>query len=161
MFVYNLLHFCTMRHSETRRVRIRGPDPNFIEYAGSRIRICGLGNSQPYGGSVLRILDFYPVPNFFYLRSQIRIKECKYFNPKNGFEALGNMIRVVHARSGFRLFNHPGSRGQKGTGPRIRFRNSEEDKQKYFEGDPPEPKRSTSSSSSLAAAFPPAAAPLA
>ncbi len=43
---------------------------------------------------------------------------------KIGFSALGNMIRVVHVGSGSRIrimfFDHPGSRGQKGTGSRIR-----------------------------------------
>jgi hypothetical protein len=34
------------------------------------------------------------------------------------FEALGNMIRVVHPGSEY--FTHPGSRGQKGTGFQIR-----------------------------------------
>jgi hypothetical protein len=39
---------------------------------------------------------FIPDPIFFHPGSRIRIKEFKYFNPKNGFQALGNMIRVVH-----------------------------------------------------------------
>jgi hypothetical protein len=43
---------------------------------------------------VLRIRDFYPGSEFF--PSWIRIKEFKYFNPKNGFQARENMIRVVH-----------------------------------------------------------------
>jgi len=34
--------------------------------------------------------------------SLIRIKEFKYFKPKNGFYALGNMIRVVPPGSGSR-----------------------------------------------------------
>jgi hypothetical protein len=38
---------------------------------------------------------FIPDPNFFHPGSLIRIKEFKYFNPKYGFYALGNMIRVV------------------------------------------------------------------
>ncbi len=63
----------------------RIPDPNFY-HPGFRIRI------------------------FFHPEYRIRIKEFKYFNLKNCFQALGNMIRVVH----------PGSRGQKGTGYRIR-----------------------------------------
>jgi hypothetical protein len=58
---------------------------------------------------------FIPDPNFFHpgskfvqLASRIRIKEFKYFTPKNCFYASGNMIRVVQPGSG--------SRGQKGTG---------------------------------------------
>ncbi len=42
----------------------------------------------------------------------------------NGFYALGNMIWVVHPGSGSRFFwffTHPGSRGQKSTGSRIRI----------------------------------------
>ncbi len=63
--------------------------------------------------SVLRIRDVYPGSELF--PSRTRVKEFKYFNPKNG-----NMIRVVHPGSGSWLFTHPGSRGQKGTGSRIR-----------------------------------------
>ncbi len=66
------------------------------------------------------ILD--PGSKFFLFRS--RIKELKYFNPKNCFEALGNMIRDVHPGSGSRFFTHSGSRGHKGTGSRIRIRNT-------------------------------------
>ncbi len=73
---------------------------------------------------------FIPDPNFFHPRSWIRIfsvldsgsasKNFKYFNIKNCFQALGNMIRVVQSGSGSWFFFHPGSRGQKGTGSRIR-----------------------------------------
>ncbi len=63
---------------------------------------------------------FIPDPNFFHPGSRIRIKEFRYFNQKNCFLALGNMIRVVHSGSGLWFFTHPGSRGQKGTGSRIR-----------------------------------------
>ncbi len=34
------------------------------------------------------------------------------------------MIRVVHTGSGSCFFTHPGSRGQKGNGSRIRIRNT-------------------------------------
>ncbi len=66
---------------------------------------------------------FIQDPNFFHPRSdffpsRISIKEFKYLNPKDSFQALGNMIWVVHPASG--IFTHPGSRGQKGTGSRIR-----------------------------------------
>ncbi len=44
-----------------------------------------------------------PHPNFFHPGSRIRIKEFMYFNPKNCFQALGNMIRVVHPGSGSRI----------------------------------------------------------
>ncbi len=39
---------------------------------------------------------FIPDPNFFHPGFRIRIKEFKYFGPKNGFKALGSMIAVVH-----------------------------------------------------------------
>ncbi len=65
-----------------------------------------------------------PGSEFFHPGSRIRIKEFKYFNSKNCFYALGNMIRVVHPGSGSRYFTHPGSKGQKGTGSRIRIRNT-------------------------------------
>ncbi len=53
---------------------------------------------------------FIPDPIFFHpgselFPSRIRIKEI-IFNPKNGFSALGNMIRVVHPGSGSWLFTH-------------------------------------------------------
>ncbi len=44
---------------------------------------------------------------------------------KNCFQALGNMIRVVHPGSGSWFFTHPGSRGQKCTESRIRIRNTD------------------------------------
>ncbi len=59
---------------------------------------------------------FHPESEFFRPGSRICIKEFKYFNPKNGFKA----HRVVHPGSGSRFFTHSGSRGQKGTGSRIR-----------------------------------------
>jgi hypothetical protein len=40
-----------------------------------------------------------PDPNFFHPGTRIRIKEFKYYNPKNCFSALGNMIRIVHPGS--------------------------------------------------------------
>jgi hypothetical protein len=59
--------------------------------------------------AVSRIRDVYPGTDFFpswildprseFFPSRIRIKEFKYFNPKNGFKSLGIMIRVVHPGS--------------------------------------------------------------
>ncbi len=80
--------------------------------------------------------SWIPDPNFFHpdLGSGIRIKEFKHFNNKKMvFSALRNMIRVFHPRSRSWLFTHPGSRswipdpesrGQNGTGSRIRIRNT-------------------------------------
>ncbi len=45
-------------------------------------------SNQCCGQGCLSRIRIFSVP--------IRIKEFKYFNPKNGFQALGNMIRVVH-----------------------------------------------------------------
>jgi hypothetical protein len=45
--------------------------------------------------------------------------------PKNCFQALGNMIRVVDPGSGSWIFTYPGSRGQNGIGSRIRIRNTD------------------------------------
>jgi hypothetical protein len=63
---------------------------------------------------------FISDPNFFHpgsriklipgSRIRIRIKEFKYFNPKNCYQALGNMIQNVHRGSGSWFFTHPGSR---------------------------------------------------
>ncbi len=60
---------------------------------------------SPCWGSGMSIPD----PNFF--PSRIRIKEFKFFSPKNSFYALGNMIRVVHPGSQIRIliFLPPGS----------------------------------------------------
>jgi hypothetical protein len=49
----------------------------------------------------------------------------KNFNPKKWFLSSRKYDRIVHPVSGSRLFTHPGSRGQKGTGSRIRIRNTE------------------------------------
>ncbi len=67
-----------------------------------------------------------------YRGSRIRLiglKEFKYFNPKNCFSALGNMIRVSSRicipdpDPDFLPIPDTGSRGQKGTGSQIRIRN--------------------------------------
>jgi hypothetical protein len=55
-----------------------------------------------------------PDPNCLHPGSRIRIKELKYFNPKK-----------PNSGSGSWLSTHPGSRGQKGTGSRIRIRNTD------------------------------------
>ncbi len=63
-------------------------------------------------GCLSRILDpnfFHPGSKFF--PSRIRIKELKYFIPKNYFQAPGNMIGVVHARSGSWFFQIGGQKG--------------------------------------------------
>jgi hypothetical protein len=56
--------------------------------------------------------------------SRIRAKERKYFNPKNCFLALGNMVRVVHPGSGSWFLTHPGSRIQGSKRHRIWIRNT-------------------------------------
>ncbi len=71
-----------------------------------------LANNHCFGqccGSGMFILD----PHYFHPRSRvkkipgsrirIRFKEFKYFNPKNCFQALGNMIQDVHSGSGSRI----------------------------------------------------------
>ncbi len=68
---------------------------------------------------------FIPGPNFFHPGYRIRIKTFKYCDPKNVYQALGNMIRVVHPGSESRFFTHPGSSGQKGNGSLIRIRNTD------------------------------------
>jgi hypothetical protein len=40
-------------------------------------------------------------------RIRIRIKEFKYFQPKNCFQALGNMIQDIHTGSWIRIFSRP------------------------------------------------------
>ncbi len=62
---------------------------------------------------------FIPDPNFFLPGSASNSLTQKF-----GLWTLGNMIRVVHTGSGSCFFTHPGSRGQKGNGSRIRIRNT-------------------------------------
>jgi hypothetical protein len=78
------------------------PDPNFF-FPGSQIQIQRDSwipdpESKGFSGSRIRI--------------RIRIKEFKYFNSKNCFQALRNTNQIVHSGSG--------SRCQKDTGSRIR-----------------------------------------
>jgi hypothetical protein len=47
----------------------------------------------------LRIWDVYPGSEFF--PSWIHIKELKNYNPENRFQALENMMLVVHPESEF------------------------------------------------------------
>jgi hypothetical protein len=75
---------------------------------------------------------FIPETGSEYFPSRIRIKEFKYFNPKNGFQALGNMIRIVHPGSGFRIriltlypSRIPDPGVKKALGPGYRIRNTE------------------------------------
>ncbi len=75
--------------------------------------------SDNVGTAVLQIRDVYPGPEccpswildpiFSHPGSRVRLKEFKYFNPRNCFQALGNMIRVVHPGSGSWFFTYPGS----------------------------------------------------
>jgi hypothetical protein len=75
---------------------------------------------------------FIPDPNFSYpgSRIRIRIKELKYFKRKNCLEALGNMIWDVLPGSGSRIripdpdLDFLPIKGLKGTGSRIRIRNT-------------------------------------
>jgi hypothetical protein len=74
----------------------------------------------------------YPGSEFFPSRIRIRIKEFKYFNPKIVSKVSEvHMFRDVHPGSGFQIWAliflpipDPGSRGQKGSGFRIRIRNT-------------------------------------
>ncbi len=72
--------------------------------------------------AVLQIRDVYPGSEFF--PSRIPDLHQRILTQKLVFYALGNMIRVVHPGSGSWFFTHPGSRDQKGTGSRIRIRNT-------------------------------------
>jgi hypothetical protein len=71
------------------------PNPNFFH---PRSQILDPNFSHP--GSLI------PNPKFSILDpgSQICINEFKYFNQKNGFSALRNMIRVFHPGSGSRIW---------------------------------------------------------
>ncbi len=77
---------------------------------------------------------FFPIPDptFFHPRSQTRIfpsripdphQRIKYFNPNKMVSKLQEIwsgLFIPDPGSGSWLFTHPGSRGQKGTGSRIR-----------------------------------------
>jgi hypothetical protein len=79
--------------------------------------------------------DFFPSripdPNCSHPGSQIRIKEFKYFNPKKWFISyrkydLGCSSRIPDPDPDFLPIPDPGvKKGQKGTGSRIRIRNTE------------------------------------
>ncbi len=107
------------RHSGFSKVRYRMAKATGM-LGTTTSQCCGSRMFIPDPGS-----DFFPsgIPDpkseFFHPGFRIRIKE---FNPKtqtrkNGFLALGNMIRVVHPGSGSWLFTLPGSRGQKAPDP--------------------------------------------
>ncbi len=77
---------------------------------------------------VLRILDVYPGSYFFHPGSRIHIKEFKYFNSKNCFLKLYEIwsrLFIPDPDPDFIPIPDPGSRGQKGTGSRIRIRNTD------------------------------------
>ncbi len=66
---------------------------------------CFISNTNWFLGErwllpVLRIRDVIPDPGSKFFPSRIRNKEFHNFNPKIGFQALGNMIRIVLSRSG-------------------------------------------------------------
>ena len=88
-------------------------------------------------------LSRIPDPTFFHPGSRIRTdsipdpgsssKNLSVLTQKNCFQALGNMIRVVHPGSRppdsvFLLIPDPGSRGQKGTRSRNWIRNTAQNK---------------------------------
>jgi hypothetical protein len=72
---------------------------------------------------------FIPDLTFFHPGSRIRIKEFKYFNPKKWFLCSrkydpGCSSRILDPDPDFLPIPDPGSMGQKGTGSRIRIRNT-------------------------------------
>jgi hypothetical protein len=97
------------------------------------IRIFALSANQKEGCTkpVLRIRDGHPgsrIRLFFHPGSRIRTKEFKYFiyfNPKKWFLSSrkydpGCSSRIPDPDADFPPIPDPGSRGQKGTGSRIR-----------------------------------------
>jgi hypothetical protein len=75
-------------------------------------------------------LSRIPDPTFFHPGSRIRIKEFKYFNPKKWFLRSrkydpGCSSLTPDLDADFLPIPDPGSRGQKGTGSRIRIRNTD------------------------------------
>jgi hypothetical protein len=70
-------------------------------------------------------------PNFFHPGSRMCIKEFKYFNPKKWFlrsrkydPGYSSRIWIPDTDPDFLPIPDPGSRGQNGTGSRIRIRNT-------------------------------------
>ncbi len=107
------------------------PDPNFLhpgfEFFPSRIRIFPFRIPDPRSKK-------FPVPGSTFIskrclsriwifsildRYRIRIKEFKYFHPKNCLQALGNMIQNVHRGSRSWSFTHLRSRIQESKRHRI------------------------------------------
>jgi hypothetical protein len=116
------------------RYIIHSQNTGIIVISGARAIIIRTIISVCYAlDAVLRIRDVHPGSNFF--PSRIPYQNCLHpwsasknlsiLTKKNGCEALENIIRVVHPGSGCWLSTHPGSRGQKGTGSRIRIRNTD------------------------------------
>ncbi len=79
----------------------------FIPDPGSRIRIFSIPDPR-FGIQIFSILDPWSLIRIFSIPdpgSRIRIKEFKYFNQKNGFSALRNMIQGFHPGSGSQIRN--------------------------------------------------------
>ncbi len=87
---------------------------------------CGSGMFIVHPGSGM----FIPDPTFFHPGSRIRIKEFKYFNPKktkkmvSKLEKIWSGLFIPDPDADFLPIPDPGSRGQKGTGSRIRICNT-------------------------------------
>jgi hypothetical protein len=89
---------------------------------------------------------FIPDTNFFHPGSEVfsSIKEFKYFNPKKWFLGSQKYDPGCSSRIWILIFSSiqdPGSRGEKGTGSRIRFRNTDYFKKqcsgpKHYDPDP-------------------------
>jgi hypothetical protein len=85
----NILFFIKRERGEVARYRTVQMDTK--QCCGSRMLIPDPNFSHP--GSRIQSLFLKKIPD-----SRIRIQEFKYFNPKNCFYALANMIWDVHPR---------------------------------------------------------------
>jgi hypothetical protein len=82
-----------------------------------------LRNRDVYPGSQL-FPSRIPDPNSFHPGFRIRIKEFKYFNPKNLFLSTRKYDSVCSSRIRILSFYPSRIQGSKGTGSRIRIRNT-------------------------------------
>jgi hypothetical protein len=79
--------------------------------SGKRGHIMPTSVADPGCLSRIRFLSIPdPGTEFSHPRSRIRIKEFRYFNPKNSFQTLRNMIRFVHPGSRIRILTFYPSR---------------------------------------------------
>ncbi len=107
-----LIFYATML-GHTRPIRPTSPTSDILAFSVA----------DPGCLSLIRIFSI-PDRNLFNPGSRIRIKELQYFSPKKKVSKHSEIWPGLFFYPGSWFFTHPGSRGQKGSGSRIRLRNT-------------------------------------